>query len=118
MTLRPRKTEHTTQVITLPELDEKLRKQCSHLLYKICTACIMLPTSFLLQQESVSVGRIRYTGGFAEVREGEYLGRRVAIKDLKIKTKEVPSSVFKVLKLNIQRLAVAHFTLSSFAGKL
>ena len=99
MLLGPNETEHGMQVVTFPELDEKLRRQCLHLLYKICKSREMLPASYLLQQESICVtSNIDYCGGFADVREGEYMGRRVAVKQLRIKTKEVPNMVFKVLK--------------------
>jgi len=82
------------QVIALPELDERLRKQCLHLLSKICKACEMLPASYILQQEPTRVDNIRCYGGFADVSEGEYLGRRVAIKSLRFGTKD---KIFKVL---------------------
>lgn len=86
------------QVVTLPELEEKLRKQCLHLLYKVCKACEMLPASYILQQEFTCVGNVHYYGGFADVNKGEYLGRRVAIKHLRIRTKDLSNRIFKVLK--------------------
>lgn len=97
--LGPRGTYNGTQVITIPELDEKLRKQCLHLLYKICKTCEMLPTTYLLQQDFICVGNIRYYGGFADVSEGEYLGRRVVIKHLRIRTQDLSNKIFKVLML-------------------
>ena len=90
--------DHGTQVITLPELDEKLRKQCLHLLYKICKAREMLPTSYVLQQEFTCISGVHYYGGFADVSEGEYLGCRVAIKHLRIGTKDPSNKIFKVRK--------------------
>ena len=90
--------DHATQVITLPELDEKLRTQCLHLLYKICKACEMLPTSYVLQQEFTCISDVHYYGGFADVSEGEYLGCRVAIKHLRIGTKDPSNKIFKVRK--------------------
>jgi len=91
--------ERGMQVIALPELDERLRRQCFHLLYKICKACEMLPGSYLLQQGSITVGKIRRCGGFADVSEGVYLGHRVAIKHLRFGTEDTFNKVFKVLKL-------------------
>lgn len=88
-------TDHGTQAITLPELDEKLRKQCLYLLYKICKACEMLPTSYTLREEFIHVSNVRYCGGFADVSEGEYLGRRVAVKHLRFGTKDT----FKIFKV-------------------
>ena len=92
-----RGADYGTQVIILPELDEKLRKQCLHLLYKICKACEMLPTSYILQQEFTYIGNIHYYGGFADVSKGEYLGRHVAIKHLRIRTQDLSNNIFKVL---------------------
>ena len=91
-----REAERGVQVIALPELDEKLRRQYFHLLYKICKACEMLPASYLLRQESITVGKIRRCGGFAEVSEGEYLGRRVAVKHLRFGTEDAFNKIFKV----------------------
>ena len=45
---------------------------------------MIIPASHILQQELIRVGRVHYHGGFAEVSNGEYLGRPVAIKSLKI----------------------------------
>ena len=87
------------EALTFPELDGNLRKQCSHLLYKIYKACRLLPATYVLQQEPVCDGNNNCCGGFAEVSEGEYLGRRVAIKTLKFGTKDAPDKIFKVLDL-------------------
>ena len=87
------------QALTLPELDERLRKQCSHLLYKLCNASELLPTTCVLQQELVYDGNVHRYGGFADVIEGEYLGRRVAIKHLRFGTKDVFNKIFKVFVL-------------------
>ena len=87
------------QSLTLPELDGNLRSQCLHLLYKVCKACELLPTSYVLQQEFVHVGNFRCHGGFADVRKGEYLGRCVAIKHLRFGTRDAFDKIFKVLKL-------------------
>ena len=59
----------------------------------------MLPASYILQQELIRVGNVHSFGGFADVGEGEYLGRRVAIKHLRIATKDAPKNVFKVSEL-------------------
>jgi len=96
--LGARGTERAGQVVTLPELDERLRKQCLHLLYKICKTCRVLPTSYTLQQEPTFVGKIHCYGGFADISEGEYMGRRVAIKHLRFGTKDGFDKIFKVLK--------------------
>ena len=87
------------QAITLPELEEKLRKQCLHLLSKICKTCEMLPASYILQQEPMRVDNVRRYGGFADVSEGEYLGRRVAVKYLRFGTKDAFNKIFKVFEV-------------------
>jgi hypothetical protein len=84
------------QALSLPELDGNLRKQCLHLLYKLCKASELLPASYVLQQEPTRVGNIHSYGGFADVSEGEYLGRRVAIKRLRFGTTD---ATFKVPEL-------------------
>ena len=86
------------KVIALPELDQRLRKQCLHLLYKLCKACEMLPASYTIRQELIRVGNIHYCGGFADVSEGEYLERRVAIKHLRFATKDAFNNIFKVIR--------------------
>jgi len=59
----------------------------------------MLPASYLLQQGLIRADNIRCYGGFADVSEGEYLGRRVAIKYLRFRTKDTFGKIFKVLEL-------------------
>jgi hypothetical protein len=84
------------QALSLPELNGNLRKQCLHLLYKLCKASELLPASYVLQQEPRPVNSIHCYGGFADVSEGEYLGHRVAIKRLRFGTKD---AIFKVSEL-------------------
>jgi hypothetical protein len=80
----------------LPQLDEKLCWRSSRLLYKICKACGILPASYLVQPELTHVGEFSRGGGFADVSKGEYRGRPVAIKHLRIGTKDEFDKVFKV----------------------
>ena len=87
------------QTLTLSELDGNLRRQCLHLLYKICKACELLPTSYVLQQELIYVGNALRYGGFADVAEGTYLGCHVAIKHLRFGTRDAFNNLFKVPKL-------------------
>ena len=94
-----RGAEHGIQGLALKELDGDLRRQCLHLLYKVCKACELLPTSYVLQQELIRIGSVRCCGGFADISEGEYLGRRVAIKNLRFGTRDAFDKIFKVLKL-------------------
>jgi len=114
-----RGTERGIQALTLPELNGNLRKQYLHLLYKVCKACELLPASYVLPKELVIyVGGIPSCGGFADVSEGEYLGRRVAIKHLRFGTKDKLDKIFKVPRLYPRWPIVAHFAHSGFAGKL
>ena len=106
------------QATAVPELDEELRKQCLHLLYKMCKDCKMLPASYGLQQGSLSVDDICYSGGFADVSAGRYLRRRVAVKRLRFWTKNGPDGFFKVFKfLHIWYFTVIHFEISGFVGR-
>ena len=78
-------------------LDDELRRRGILLLAKTCKACGIIPSSYLLQEESIHVGRVFYHGGFADVRDGEYLGCPVAIKYLRIK-EEDSDRALKVLR--------------------
>ena len=90
-------TEHRIQALTLPDMDGDLRKQCLHLLHKPRKACELLPASYIVQQELIGVGDAHRYGGFADVGEGQYLGRRVAIKHLRFGTGDASNRIFKVL---------------------
>ena len=107
------------QATKVPELDEELRKQCLHLLYKVCKDCKTLPASYTLQEGSLSVGDIHFYGGFADVSIGDYLRRRVAVKCLRFWTKDGPEGVFKVLQSSlIWYFTVIYFANSGFVEKL
>ena len=84
------------QLLALPHLDEKLSSRSSRLLHKICKACGTLPASYTIQPELTHVGEFERSGGFADVSKGEYRGRPVAIKHLRIGTKDEFDKVFKV----------------------
>ena len=116
--LSARGTEHYVQVSAMPELNEKLRNQCLHLLYKICKDREILPVSYLLQQEFIHANTLHCHGGFADVSEGDYMGRRVAIKDLRFGTKDGSKKIFKVPNsLTTWYFTMAHFVNSISAGK-
>jgi len=85
--------------------------RCSRLLYKVCKASGMLPASYILPSNLVSVGEYGWGGGFAEVSKGEYRGRPVAVKHLKIKTRDGFDKIFKVRDRT--RLATSHCRLRS-----
>ena len=93
------------QALTLPELDGSLRTQCLHLLYKVCKSCELLPASYVLRPDLIYVGNIHCYGGFADVSEGKYLGRRVAIKHLRFGAKDAFNKIFKVTSGAAHRIA-------------
>ena len=72
------------------------------LLSKICKAQYIVPAWYILQPELIHVGKPRYRGGFADVSDGEYLERIVAIKQLR--TNEGDSD--KTFKVSL--IALAH----------
>ena len=83
---------------SLPHPNEKLFRRCSRLLHKICKARGILPASCIVQPESIRVGDFERSGGFADVSKGEYQGRPIAIKQLRIRvgSKDEIDNVFKV----------------------
>ena len=72
------------------------------LLYKICKAHGILPASYVIQREFISVGDIRCRGGSAYVRGGEYKGSPVAIKCLEV-NREGSDRIFKVPSIDLAR---------------
>jgi len=56
----------------------------------------MLPTSHVVQPELIHVGEFRRNGGFADVSKGEYCGRPVAVKQLRIEKGDEFGNIFKV----------------------
>ena len=88
------------QVVAQSCLDDRLRQRCLLLLSKICKAQRIIPTSYILRQELIRVGRGLYHGMFTEVSSGEYLGFPVAIKRLKVNEGD-PDSTFKVPLVNL-----------------
>lgn len=65
------------------------------LLSKICKAHAIIPNSYIIQQDLIRVGRVRYHGGFADVSDGEYSGQPVAVKRLKMNEGD-SDKIFKV----------------------
>lgn len=51
----------------------------------MCKVQGVIPTSYILQEKFLcDENGERHRGGFSEVRNGKYLGRAVAIKDLRL----------------------------------
>ena len=111
MSLR-RQRSNKTKILALSCLDEKLQQRGLLLLSKICKARTIIPASYVLQQDSIRIGGVRYYGGSADVSDGEYSGLPVAIK--RLKTNEGDSDrVFKVPLTDI-----AHYCCSAFTQRL
>jgi hypothetical protein len=56
----------------------------------------MLPISYVVRPELIHVGEFGWRGGFADVSKGEYRGLPVAVKHLRIATKDKFNETFKV----------------------
>ena len=97
-----------TQVLVHSHLEGKLRQRCLRLLSKIGKAQRIVPASYILHSEFVLVRSVRDRGGFSEVSEGEYFGRTVAIKDLKMNEGDF-DKVFKVRPINHARVRCSTF---------
>ena len=87
------------------------------LLSKICKAQEIVPASYILQEEFLHVGSVRDRGGFSEVRDGEYLGSTVAIKDLKPNQAGFNKN-FKVCLIHLARITIAELSTSGSVKKL
>ena len=84
----------------------------------MCKDSKMLPTSYILQQESLRVSALCSYGGFADVGTGDYLGCCVAIKHLRFWAKDSSDKVFKVFGSSSTWYSTAiHFANSGFFGK-
>jgi len=88
--------DYETQFLALPHLDERVFRRCSRLLYKICKARRILPSSYVVRPDFTQVGEFGWGGGFADVSKGEHRGRPVAIKHLRIGAKDEFDKIFKV----------------------
>lgn len=86
-------------------LGDKHQQRCLRLLARICKAQGIIPTSYLLQEEFLRVGCVQDRGGFSEVSDGEYLGRAVAIKDLKPSNGDFD----RIFNVCVTRLARYHY---------
>lgn len=99
---------HAAQVLACPcGLDEKHRERSLRLLSKICKAHAIIPNSYIIQQDLIRVGKVRYHGGFADVSDGEYLGQPVAVKRLKMNEGD-SDKIFKVPLIDPGIFVVQH----------
>ena len=88
------------QVLEHSSLDGQPWQRGLRLIRKISKARKMVPSSYLLEAEHIRIGEVRYYGGSADVSDGEYQGRTVAVKHLRMK--EDPDGSFKVSFINPQ----------------
>lgn len=76
-------------------LDEKHWRRGLRLIRKVSGAQRIVPSSYVLQEESIHTGKDRCEGGSAVVSDGKYQGAAVAIKRLKMKEGDF-DRIFKV----------------------
>ena len=60
---------------------------------------MIIPSSYILQEGSISIGEARFEGGSAVVSDGRYEGRIVAIKGLKMNDGDF-NKIFKVFSID------------------
>ena len=72
------------QALDLPDLHPLLRGRCLRALYRICGRHGLLPRSLQTPPCHDRSGAPLYRGGFADVWRGEYQGRNVAVKVLRL----------------------------------
>ncbi|KAF9790619.1 kinase-like domain-containing protein [Thelephora terrestris] len=95
------------QALLRSNLDEKHWRRCIRLIRKISKARGIIPSSYIAREEYIHVGNIHYDRGLTELSDGEYQGRTVAIKRLKVDDKD-PRKTFKRLCREI--IAWKHLT--------
>jgi hypothetical protein len=72
------------QALYLPNLPSRLWEKCLSTLCRICGRQALLPRSLQIPLCYDRSGTAMYSGGFADVWEGEYLGCKVAVKVLRV----------------------------------
>jgi hypothetical protein len=72
------------QALDLPDLQPQLRSKCLGALYRICGRQASLPRSLRIPLCYNRLDTPLYRGGFADVWRGEYQGRSVAVKALRV----------------------------------
>jgi len=72
------------QALDRPDLSPRTRENCLRSLRKICGRHALLPTTLKTPISVERTGDVMFRGGFADVWKGEYCGRDVAIKALRI----------------------------------
>ena len=70
--------------------------ECLHYLYRICGQQALILRSLTIRLDYDVTGDPRYRGRFADVWKGQYQGRDVAVKVLKLRSEGDPGEIRKV----------------------
>ena len=81
-------------------LTDKLWQRCLWFIRKISKEQRIVPSSYILQEDCVHVGKVPYYGGFSVVSNGERRGCTIAVKQLKMNQGH-SNNVFKVPLINL-----------------
>ena len=68
----------------MPDLALCTQKKCLKLLYRTCSCFALLPKALMIPVCYDRTGVALYRGGFADVWKGDYCGRDVAVKVIRI----------------------------------
>jgi len=72
------------QALDRPDISPQTREHCLRTLCKLCGRHALLPTTLKTPISFERTGDALYRGGFADVWKGEYRGRDVAVKVIRI----------------------------------
>ena len=87
----------TKKSVDLSELPPRLRRKCLSALCQICSRRALLPRSLKIPPCYDRSGFPQYRGGFADVWKGEYQGRSVAAKVVRVYSTSDLHKITKVL---------------------
>ena len=73
-------TYFVNQALDMPELSPWAQNQCIRPLYRTCGRYALLPKAMGIPTCYDPTGNALYSGGYADVWKGQYLGRDVAVK--------------------------------------
>ena len=79
-TVEPVLTYSVNQALDMPDLSPWARNQCLRPLYRTCGRYALLPKTMEIPICYDRTGDALYSGGYADVWKGQYLGRDVAVK--------------------------------------
>ena len=88
-----------TQALDLPDLPPRLRGKCLSALCRICRRQALLPRSLKIPICYNRSATPLYRGGFADVWKGEYQGRYVAVKVLRVYS---TSDIGKIVRVSLR----------------